>query len=451
MNRLYKGNFLFLLLVFALLCGCGTPGNKTADNGDRQPSASNSETPSEPEAVYDLMQEKWAPEKTDVEITPWSVANCLEIAMPNPADADFSSFYSAVEGSCHYLLTDQVWVEIDPVTQQALQTAHSFSLTTTDVNSNESVMEIFELQPAPAASPEETAAAFLQAFQDNLAVITGMDVSGGSIYLFFQQSTPEHSETTHYYRVRTNTEGLIEEVTDLFPALQSAGIIPEDNILLPGGKCDGAGRCYLGDAFMNRICIIDQDGSLLTVLEDPTGLGKPLACIGKLPEGTPLYACADFQGQSLSVLSFDGQEGRELYRGEYEYLEQCLLRPNGDLLYGSGGKLLCWNVVRGTRERLYEGRELNFANCEGIVWGADEKPYAVFQQGDGTFLYGFTDEKTETVTIHIEQIAFVGNEYLQKCASAYTSRHPGVVIEVSEPETDRDLQLSRLITRLSPG
>lgn len=451
MNRLYKGNFLFLLLVFALLCGCGAPGDKPADDEDKQPSASNSETPSEPEAVYDLMQEKWAPEKTDVEIAPWSVASCLEVAMPNPADADFSAFYSAVEGSCHYLLTDRIWVEMDPVTQQALQTAHSFCLTTTGVNSNESVMEIFELQPASGTALTETAAAFLQAYQDNLAAITGMDVSADSIYLFFQQSTPEHSGMAHYYRVRTNTQGLIEEVTDLFPALQAAGIVPEDNLLLPGGKCDGAGRCYLGDVSMSRICVIDRDGSLLTVLEDPTGLGKPLACIGKLPEGTPLYACADFQGQSLSVLSFDGQEGRELYRGEYEYLEQCLLRPNGDLLYGSGGKLLCWNVVRGTRERLYEGRELNFANCEGIVWGADEKPYAVFQQGDGTFLYGFTDEKTETVTIHIEQIAFVGNEYLQKCASAYTSRHPGVVIEVSEPETDRDLQLSRLITRLSQG
>lgn len=84
MNRLYKGNFLFLLLVFALLCGCGTPGNKTADNGDRQPSASNSETPSEPEAVYDLMQEKWAPEKTDVEITPWSVATAWRLPCPIP-------------------------------------------------------------------------------------------------------------------------------------------------------------------------------------------------------------------------------------------------------------------------------------------------------------------------------------------------------------------------------
>lgn len=453
MKRLYKGKILPLLLVISLLCGCGTPGNKPADDGDKQPSASNSETPSEPEAVYDLMQEKWAPEKTDVEIAPWSVASCLEIALPNPSDADFSTFYSAVEGSCHYLLTDQVWVEMDPVTQQALQTAHSFCLTRTDVDSNESVMEIFELQPASAAAPEETAAAFLQAYQDNLAAITGMDVSGGSIYLFFQQSTPDHSETTHYYRVRTNTEGLIEEVTDLFPALQAGGIIPEDNMLLPGGKCDSAGRCYLGDALMNRICIIDQDGSLLTILEDSESQGKPLVYIGKLPEGSPLYTCTDFQNQRMSVYCFDGQECKELYRGECDYLDQCLLRPNGDLLYGSGGKLLCWNVVRGTRERLYEGRELNFADCEGIVWGADEKPYAVFQQGDGTFLYGFTNEKTETVTIRVEQISFLENDYLKKCASAYTSRHPGIVIEVSAPETetDIDMQLSRLITRLSQG
>lgn len=452
MKRMFKKRSLPLLLAVSLLCGCGAEGDKPSDNTETQPPVSGSL--SDPDAVYDLMQEKWIRESNDadIETASWNVASCLEISTPNPADADYTTSFSAVEGACHYLLTEQVTVEMDSVSQQPLYTGHSLFLTRTDADSTESVMEPFELKAAPGAAPEEAAEAFLQAYQNDLATLTGMDVSADGIHLFFQQTasedTSEDAANGHYYRIRTNTEGYIEEVTDLFPALQAGGIVPKEKMLLPGGRCDGAGRCYLGDVSMSRICVIDRDGGLLTVLEDPAGSGKPLAFTGKLPDGAPLYACADFQGQSLFLLSFDGQECRELYRGEYDYLEQCLIRPNGDLLYGKGGELLCWNVVHGTRKSLYKSRDLDFVNCEGIVWGADGKPYAAFQQGDGTFLYGFTDEKAETVTIHIECFS-AGSDYLQKCASAYTSRHPGVVIEVSPPETDRELQLSSLITRLS--
>ncbi len=455
MKRLYKGNFLFLLLVFALLCGCGTPGDKPADDAEKQPSTSDSKIPSEPETVYDLMQEKWASERLDYEPEqyPWSVASCLEIAMPNPANADYSTSYSAVEGSCHYLLTNQISVVTDPASMQAVQAASNLYLTRTDVDSSESVMELFTLKATPGAALEEDAEAFLQAWQSGLSTITGMDVSAGSIYLFFQQNASENLKVSHYYKVQTDMEGHIEEVTDLLPALQAGGIVPEDNMLLPGGRCDNAGRCYLSNTALNRVCAFDRDGRLLSTLTDLEGQGPPITCIGKLPEGTPLYACMDFQNQRMSVFGFDGQEYKALYRGEYDYLDQCLIRPNGDLWYGKGSKLLCWNVLQGNCEYLYAGSELNFANCEGLVWGPDEKPYAVFHQGDGTFLYGFTNEKTETVTIRVEQISFLENDYLKKCASAYTSRHPGIVIEVSAPETDTDIdmQLSRLITRLSQG
>lgn len=456
-QMMIKKRLLTLLLALTLICGCGAQEDKPADSaGDDQFSVSGTASPSGPEPSYDLMQEKWAQERTDTEAF-WNVASCLEIALPNPSDADFSSYYSAVEGSCYYVLTAQISIQTPPDTQLPEQTGCALFLTRTDVDSGESVMEKLELRPTSDGASAENTEVFLQAFQNNQAALAGMDVSGGRIYLFFQYSEPDSPEAFHYFKILTDMEGHLEEVSDLFPALQAGGGVPaETNMLLTGGKCDSAGRCYLGDASMSRVYVIDQDGSLLTVLEDSSGQGTPLSYIGKLPDGTPLYACMDFQGQRLSVYGFDGQECKELYRGEYEYLGQCLFRSNGDLLYGSGSKLLRWNVIQGTHESLYASRELNFAGCEGIVCGSDGKPYAAFRQGDGTFLYGFTDEKTETVTIHVEQMTYVGNDYLEKCAAAYTSRHPGVIIEVSAPAadrdlSDRDLQLSRLITRLSQG
>lgn len=454
MKPAFKRKLLSLLLVPVLLCGCGAQGDTPADGASLSadsPSSSPSEAFSEPEAVYDLMQEKWAQEKNDAEAASWNVASCLEVALPNPTDADYSFSYSAAEGSCHYLLTEQVLVQTDPAAMQAAQTEQALYWTRTDADSGESVMKKLELTTVSEAVPKEAAEAFLQAFQHNLATITGMDVSADRIYLFFQQSGPETSAITHYYRIQTDMDGQIEEILDLLPALQAADIVPEDNTLLPGGRCDRGGLCYLGDVSGSRICVIDREGELLTVLEEAGKQGTPLTYIGKLPEGTPLYACMDFQEQRLSVSCFDGQEYRELYRGEYDYLEQCLIRPNGDLLYVKSGKLFCWNVLQGTCKPLYEGRDLNFSNCEGLICDSDGKPYAVFRQGDGTFLYGFTDEEIETITIRAEQIGFLENDYLQKCASAYTSRHPGVIIDVAAPETDLDIdiRLSRLITRLS--
>ena len=90
---------------------------------------------------------------------------------------------------------------------------------------------------------------------------------------------------------------------------------------LSGGRCDGAGRCYIGDSTMGRVGVIDRDGRLLTVLEAPGGTGIPLKYVGKMQDGRPLYACGDSQEQSLAVLGYDGQEDKILYQGEYEFLQ----------------------------------------------------------------------------------------------------------------------------------
>ncbi|MDE6675582.1 MAG: hypothetical protein K2K19_12375, partial [Acetatifactor sp.] len=192
---------------------------------------------------------------------------------------------------------------------------------------------------------------------------------------------------------------------------------------------------------------IDQKGELLTVLE---AQGEMLSYIGKLPEGSPLYACENFKEQRLVILTYDGQGQKELYRGEYDLLRQCLISPSGDLIYGKNGRLLRWNVVEGTCESLYDGKNLNFLNCDGILEGAEGEVFAVFCQEDGTFLYELTDREIETVVIRLELLTW-GNEYIETCASEYTRRHPGVVIEIVERQENTELQLSRTMAQISQG
>lgn len=429
---------LVLLLVF--LTGCSASGESDPNSASVSPSPAHRQ---EQDMVYNLLEEKWAVERTDADALPWNMSDCLEVAFPHQWNTDsFSN--SAVDGSCYHILQDMTTGQEGEGTR-----TRTLYWIVTDAASGESVTEQWELQAAPGASGEE--AALLEVFKDPFVWIEGIDLSGGKRYLFFQQNEKkgEDLEPIHYYRVRTDSEGHVEDVLDLLPALREGNFLSQTDIMLPQGYCDSAGRCYVSDA-RGRVGVIDPEGNMLAVLEAQEG---PLSYIGKMPEGNPLYACGSFKDKRLVILTYDGQGQKELYRGEYENLRQCLIRPNGDLIYMMGDKLLRWNVVKGTRESLYSGQNLdfgfNYTDCEGILEGADGKVYTVVSQAEGTFLYGFTDQEMETAVIRLEQ--FWTDDYIKNCVSAYNRTHPGVTIELKEPERDAQLQLTRTVASLSQG
>lgn len=437
MNRSVVAKYCGVVVLFcAFLTSCGGTG---ASNPEESPSPAPRQEQTE---VYNLLEEKWAEERTDADSLPWNVSDCLEVSLPDLRSADWFYNFSAVEGSCYYVLNDLL-------TKQGEGLDHALYWTVTNAASGESAMEQWQLQAAPEAETREEIDSLLAAYVENLAWITGMDVSGGKVFLFFQQREPKGEGTVsiHYYKAQTDQEGRIEGVVDLLPALQESGIMPqEDNMQLAGGRCDSAGRCYVGDGTMSRIGVFDQEGELVTVLEEP----GELSYIGKMPEGSPLYACENFKEQKLVIMTCDEQEQKELYRGEYEFLNQCLMNPNGDMIYDKNGRLMRWNVVRGTCESLYDGKGQNYVDCDGILEGADGKVFAAFRQDDGTFLYGFTDQEMETVVIRMELLIWQDN-YIETCASEYTRRHPGVVIEIMERQEDTELQLSRTVAQISQG
>lgn len=426
------------LLLSAVICGCGKGAEISSDGKEGE--ELKSQSVEEQTSVYDLMEEDWAAARTQGEAASWNVADCLEVSLPDTADADFSYYFSAVDGSCYYVLEDLV-------TERGESFEHTLYWTATDVRSMESVLEKWELQAAEGAGNEVES--LLEAFGDNRAWINGMDLWEGGVFLFLQQRDPQ-GQTIHYYKALADREGRVEELLDLLPALREGKILPEDNMQLPGGRCDGAGRCYIGDGTLGRVGVIDRDGSLVTVLEAPGGTEIPLNYMGKLRDGRPLYACGDSQEQSLAVLGYDGQEKKVLYQGEYELLRNCLICSDGGIVYGKNGKLLRWDVLQGVYEHLYDGKNLNFMNCDGMLEGAEGEVYAVFRQEDGTFIYGFTDRTVETVAIRMEQLTW-GNDYIESCVSEYMRRHPGVVIETTERQENTESQQSRVMARLSQG
>ncbi len=433
--RAAQGTALLLLL---LLCGCRKGADISSDWEEGRESKSQSVEEQPP--VYDLIEEDWAPVKTLGEGASWNVADCLEVSLPDTADADFSYYFSAVDGSCYYVLEDLV-------VEQEEKFGHTLYWAVTDVSGTESVLEKWELQAAEDAGNEVKS--LVEAFGDNRAWINGMDLWEGRVFLFLQQRDAQ-GRTTHYYRALTDREGQVEEVLDLLPALREGELLHEDNMQLSGGRCDGAGRCYIGDGTLGRVGVIDRDGRLLTVLEAPGKQGIPLTYMGKMEDGRPLYACGDSRGQSLTVLGYDGQMQKVLYQGDYELLQNGLICSDGGILYGQSGKLLRWDVLRGACECLYDGKNLDFINCDGMLAGMEGEVYAVFRQEDGTFIYGFTDRAVETVVIRLEQLTW-GNDYIETCVSEYMRRHPGVVIEIAERQENIESQQSRVMARLSQG
>lgn len=437
MDRAVCAGYCMAMLLATLLSGCGNAGAGTEGN------ASSSVPENRQDIVYDLMEERWALERYDAEASLWNAIDCIEVTLPDSQRADYSYYFSAVENSHYYVLQDLL-------TEQEGYLRHTLYFTDTDVADGDSAMAQWTLAAAHGEDGEVAIESLLEAFEDNRAWITGMDVAAGKVYLFIQQSETQEQNTIHYYRIEVDLEGKITGLLDLLPAIQEGDAVPEDNMQLSGGQCDGTGRCYVSDSTMSRICIIDGDGQLLTVIEKPENSGEALTYMGKLPDGRPLYACMDAGEQSLRILGYDGQKAKELYRGKYELLQNCLIRPDGSLIYGKGGKMLRWNVLSGACENLYDDKQLSFASCDGILEGADGKLFAAFMQTDGTFLYGFTAQETEQVVIQLEMLSR-GDEYIETCASEYSRRHPGIRIEVTQPEEDTDLQLTRTLARLSQG
>lgn len=432
----YCAIMLFLLLF---LGGCGEAGAPSSRREE-------SESVSLREQVIscDLLEEKWMSERVDTESASWSVTDCLEVTLPDASAADYIYYYSAMEDSCYYILEDLV--------TEGEKTEHALFWSTTDLVEGESVLENWMLGTAPGAEEKEEVDSLLKAFAESQALLTGMDVSGGRIYLFFQQWDFECPGKVRYVRAQADREGRIEGVLDLSPALLEGNLMPQDNVILPGGRCDKTGRSYMADCVMGRIAVIDGEGRLLTVLEETgkSGEAKPLTYMGKTEKGNPLYACADSQGQSLVILGYAGEGKKELYRGDYELLQNCLIRPDGSLLYGKNGRLFRWNVLNGAYESLYNGKNLNFLNCDGLLEGPDGEVYAAFRQADGTFLYGFADQAMENVVIRLELLTW-GKDYIETCAAEYARRHPGVVIEITEPQEDVQAQQIRVMAQISQG
>ncbi len=152
MNRLAGIKYCGLLLL-TFLVGCGGTGASTPAGEDPAPEPVSGQDRA---ISYDLMEEKWAVERVDTASSPWSVADCLEVSLPDAGVADFSYYFSAVEESCYYVLEDLV-------TGRDGQFEHSLYWTATDAASGKSAMEQWVLQAAPEAEKREDIDSLLEA------------------------------------------------------------------------------------------------------------------------------------------------------------------------------------------------------------------------------------------------------------------------------------------------
>lgn len=430
-----KKNVAVLLLALTLMVfsGCSRTEDKPSDSTEETPSPAPSQ---EPVVVYNLLEDKWAGECTDMGAFSWNLSDCLEVSFADRSMMDLATYHTAVEGSCYYMLQDMY----------AEQNGRTLYWSVTDAVSGESVMKQWELQAGPDAGEE--AAALVEAFKNPHVWLNGIDVSGDKLYLFIQQNEDD-KEPIHYYKVQTDKEGHIEELLDLLPVMKENDLMCKTEVRQPEGYCDSAGLCYVGDTVMGRVGVIDREGKLLAVLEAES---EALSYIGKMPEGNLLYSYGNFKDKRLVILTYDGEGQKELYRGEYELLQQCLIRSNGDLIYAKGNKLMRWNVMKGTREVLCSVDNADYSqyDCDGILDGADGKVFGAFRQMDSTYLYGFTDQEMETAVLRMEMLVW-NDQYISTCASEYGKTHPGVIIEVAEPEEDIQRQLTRIMADLSQG
>lgn len=255
----------------------------------------------------------------------------------------------------------------------------------------------------------------------------------------------------------------VEEALDLLPILASVGIeneLSEKDYLFRQSKilCDRDGCYYL--LWNNNLLILSDTGELLCHMEGTGDLPPFYLC--KTPEGFPLFAFPGPGNKTSDYRIYDHSTGELRSLGESKYfpLRGSCMDTAGNLYYFSDTcNIVRWNILSGKREKIFDCKA-NMLNTNTI----SDKILTVNENGDLAVM----DPQNSTQNIFVlssippaesRTLTLVsatrGESIIPSAATLFSTRNPGVTIEVSSFETsgsdDLDAYTTNLLNRVVAG
>lgn len=421
-------------LICLLLTGCGA-ADGTPESG----------VPPQGKEPRDLAAEEWKAygEVQDSDGV-WSALGYWDDLVSGAARAgtERTARYTAAEGQNFYILVCD--------RETGGQGESFYYLTRVDMQSLKAKRMELKLSDTGGMTAEEAAelTALAEAMERGQAEPAGLDVLEGRPCLFF--CLWEDGELAGMYSLQLGEDCRPEGTTDLLPGLIQAGTAlnrrPTDFAR------DSRGNYYVldnGDG--GQVCVLDGRGKFLTRIgagEKPDSIFR---CTGKLPEGSPVFESRDPKTEVLTILRFDGEGGKILYRGRGTAAQARYFSESGEMIWLENGGILRWNAAEGSCQRFYRNNGWDAFDCEA-VWESEEGEITVVCQEDGVTSFSRLAQGAEEKE-QLRIFAFFNGDTWKEYATEYGRRHPGteITVEAGEPGSDVGVLMNRIMAQLLSG
>lgn len=281
--------------------------------------------------------------------------------------------------------------------------------------------------------------------------VVDMEVLDGKISLLF--ASWADGRTTRAYVLLLDESGETEGMTDLLPGLEQSGILQGGGMPRNIAR-DGEGHYYVSvrDSVGTSICVLDEDGSFLTLLTSSGGTDTVSRHTCRLQDGRPVFECRDFDSQTLTVFCLEKDQEKILYHGQGTSATARYINPYGEILWLNFDGILRWNAAEGKCERFYQNHGLSATGCEAVVEGPEGEIIIACYDRNVTSLYRLqSGESAEQTELRIFQL--YESDKMKEIAAEYSRKHPEttIVVESIGREDDKTILLNRLMAQMTMG
>ncbi len=284
--------------------------------------------------------------------------------------------------------------------------------------------------------------------------IASFDIQDTREYVLFAQIFKD-GETQAYLAMHYSFDGELLSMTDLFPAMQDNGMVPEGRTLYTSIHVDGQGRCFLCPLYeADRIVVLGTDGKCLAEI---TGNQEEIrfSFLMKTPEGEPVFQSSDHYSGQMQLTMYDPatDEGKT-FPANLPYARLMGITEDGILYYEKQGQLERWDLFTGNRNICFDFEKLGIGKntlqaCIGI--DANGIPLLLDHSRGRALICKLASEPGQEGD-PIRLISLVkDSSFLSSSAILFSQEQGAHPILVEQPEGNLEAFRSRAMAELTAG
>ena len=437
MKRKFFKGIVYCIAGILTLTGISACGQKEQEGGgiyqERERTA------------YDLASEKWKGfDESNESKEAWTITDYWddsEMKVPEP-DMIKGRSESAVDGTDYYIFDS---FRGGMVTGESTRKYYLTCINTLTFETKSEKLDFL--------GEDSETVQLAEAIEEGWANVIDIDILEGRISLLISQYDKESRQLSHVYIMELDSQWKVQNLTDLKPELEKNGMIQE-KITFDAFWRDKDGRFYMGiwNETATEIAVFNNNGEFAETLRCPGNFEGLISCIGRLPDGYPVFECMDPESENNILFCFDGKKEKILYQGKLSYSPFRHMNGYGEVFYIEHNKLLRWDAAKGKCESICKSKSLQAQQLKGILEQPDGTLTMAFYDNEMTYMFRLRpgadlDEKELVVFASSEDSDFT--TYLDD----YSLKHPGVKITMISKkwEEDWDMVMNRLMAQITEG